>query len=47
MSNELVAVNNEMIWKSYNGAVIEKKDQMNIVPLSNYFKALNTNETKK
>ncbi|MEA3315284.1 MAG: hypothetical protein U9Q30_05455 [Campylobacterota bacterium] len=47
MSNELVEVNNEMIWKSYNGAVVEKKDQMNIVPLSNYFKALNINETKK
>ena len=47
MSNELVVIDNEMIWKSYNGVIVEKKDQMNIVPLSNYFKALNTSETKK
>ena len=47
MSNELIVVDNEMIWKSYNGAIVEKKDQMSIVPLSNYFKALNKNETKK
>lgn len=47
MSKDLVEVDNEMLWKSYNGAIIAQKDQMSIVPLSNHFKVLSTVETKK
>jgi hypothetical protein len=47
MSNELDTIDNELIWKSYNGITVNNKDQTNIVSLSNYFNVLNTNETKK
>lgn len=48
MSSDIVVVDsNNSLWHSFNGISIDSSAQMNIVPLSNYFKLLTPNETKK
>jgi len=48
MANDLIEVDDkDILWKSYNGAVIEAKDQTGIVSLSNHFIALSNTETNK
>lgn len=48
MNSDIVVVDsNNSLWHSFNGISIDNSAQMSIVPLSNYFKLLTPNETKK
>lgn len=47
MSSDIVVVDNNSLWHSFNGITIDSSAQMSIVSLSNYFKLLTPNETKK